>query len=84
MNSLLLTGGRVIDPANRVDAVADLLHHARATRGELFLRQRIGEQRLGENGRGQPRKYDEQRGGKKKAFHALKANPHAQAGARAG
>jgi dihydroorotase len=25
MNSLLLTGGRVIDPANRVDAVADLL-----------------------------------------------------------
>src|SRR4249920_1222755 len=25
MNSLLLTGGRVIDPANRFDAVADLL-----------------------------------------------------------
>ena len=25
MNSLLLTGGRVIDPANRLDAVADLL-----------------------------------------------------------
>ena len=25
MNSLLLTGGRVIDPANRVDSVADLL-----------------------------------------------------------
>src|SRR5258705_10551501 len=25
MNSLLLTGGRVIDPANSIDAVADLL-----------------------------------------------------------
>jgi dihydroorotase len=25
MNSLLLTGGRVIDPANRLDTVADLL-----------------------------------------------------------
>jgi dihydroorotase len=25
MNSLLLTGGRVIDPANRFDAVADVL-----------------------------------------------------------
>ena len=25
MNSLLLTGGRVIDPANHFDAVADLL-----------------------------------------------------------
>ena len=25
MNSLLLTGGRVIDPANRLDAVADVL-----------------------------------------------------------
>src|SRR5437879_10042588 len=25
MNSLLLTGGRVIDPANRIDQVADLL-----------------------------------------------------------
>ena len=25
MNALLLTGGRVIDPANRFDAVADLL-----------------------------------------------------------
>ena len=25
MNSLLLTGGRVIDPANRLDSVADLL-----------------------------------------------------------
>ena len=25
MNSLLLTGGRVIDPANHLDAVADLL-----------------------------------------------------------
>ncbi len=27
MNALLLTGGRVIDPANRFDAVADLLIH---------------------------------------------------------
>ena len=25
MSSLLLTGGRVIDPANRIDAVADVL-----------------------------------------------------------
>ena len=25
MNSMLLTGGRVIDPANRFDAVADVL-----------------------------------------------------------
>jgi len=25
MNSLLLTGGRVIDPANHLDAVADVL-----------------------------------------------------------
>src|SRR5271154_2227330 len=25
MNSMLLTGGRVVDPANRVDAVADVL-----------------------------------------------------------
>ena len=25
MNSLLLTGGRVIDPANRFDAIADVL-----------------------------------------------------------
>ena len=25
MNSLLLTGGRVIDPANRLDSVADVL-----------------------------------------------------------
>ena len=55
MNSLLLTGGRVIDPANRFDAVADVLicagedrRRRAGRRGQSARRRRAdGRQRAG-------------------------------------